>query len=501
MIIKPAYTTESIEEQHIDAFDQIILEDLVSRYGSDIVVQSINEAQYYGTGGSFDRTGGSRVSGVSGFLKSIPSFAITAAVCWPVALIAGLGAITHRIRENFEDKNSWLNTLDPRFWVDYLATPHKSKSSSSSSSGKEKEGWVKRLSKTILGGAAGAGAATGIAALMKDSSTSKDSSINQEEAKSIAMNAIFVPYWVTLSNGEILRVRSDSAENAKIMANTIIAYTTKPCYNVLNAKIAQGCPKYKFYFDDGEMCYWSAETRSKAYKEAVKTRKELCQVMNTVMPSSVVLDDLDNPKVSGKVEIIRGEKIDVPQQNKFLSVTTVQPKRPDEPSIKKLPNPIYKYGSLSQYRVVYANFSINVPVYKEGEAIDIAKDFNSRTASDIIRDIYYNMDKHYDLYSVHMKDGDIYVIPGKSVNEVSNVAINLYNAKVESIKSVLQDSALEEYNDFLKDFGEIINSVRNVRLIDPSEGKDYTIKKGDEASLVKITEKEEKNKRYPNFRL
>jgi hypothetical protein len=38
-------------------------------------------------------------------------------------------------------------------------------------------------------------------------------------------------------------------------------------------------------------------------------------------------------------------------------------------------------------------------------------------------------------------------------------------------------------------------------LIDPAEGKDYTIKKGDEASLVKITDKEEKNKRYPNFKL
>jgi hypothetical protein len=77
----------------------------------------------------------------------------------------------------------------------------------------------------------------------------------------------------------------------------------------------------------------------------------------------------------------------------------------------------------------------------------------------------------------------------------------LYNAKVESIKSVLQDSALEEYEDFLTDFGERINSVRDVKLIDPAEGKDYTIKKGDEASLVKITDKEEKNKRYPNFKL
>ena len=124
MIIKPTYTTESIEEQHIEDFDQMILESLVSRYGSDIVFQSINESHsYYGSGGRFDRTGGSRVSGVSGLLQSLPSLAITTLICWPAVLLAGLGAISHRMREKYEDKNSWLNRLNPRFWVDYLATP------------------------------------------------------------------------------------------------------------------------------------------------------------------------------------------------------------------------------------------------------------------------------------------------------------------------------------------------------------------------------------------
>ena len=500
MIIKPTYTTESLMDEHkIEDFDMMALESLVSRYGSDIVFQSINESHsYYGSGGRFDRTGGSRVSGISGMLQSLPSLAITTLICWPAVLLAGLGALSHRMREKYEDKNSWLNRLNPRFWVDYLATPHKGKSSSSSSD-KNKEGWVKRLSKAVLGGAAGAGAVNGASALAKDSSTA-DSSINQEEAKNIAMNAIFVPYWITLSNGEILRLRSDSEENAKTMANMIIAYTTKPCYNTLNEKILQGCPKYKFYFDDGEMCYWSAPTQKQAYNEALNTRKELCDVMNGVM-SSVVLDNLEEPKVDGKVEVIRGEKIEIPQQNKFLNITTVQPKRPDEPTLKPLPKPTYKYGSFSPYKVGYANFLLNIPGYNSGEPVEITKDFNSRTARDYIRDIYYKMDKHYDLYKVKMKDGDIYVIPGKGINEVSKIAINLYNAKVESIKTILQDAAFEEYEDFLTDFGERINSVRDVKLIDPVEGKDYTIKKGDEASLVKITDKEEKNKRYPNFKL
>ena len=62
MIIKPTYTTESIDDQNIDNFDMMVIENLVSRYGSDIVFQSINESHsYYGSGGGFSKTGGANV--------------------------------------------------------------------------------------------------------------------------------------------------------------------------------------------------------------------------------------------------------------------------------------------------------------------------------------------------------------------------------------------------------------------------------------------------------
>ena len=43
MIIKPTYTVESIEEQHIDDFDQMVIENLVLRYGSDNLFHSMAE--------------------------------------------------------------------------------------------------------------------------------------------------------------------------------------------------------------------------------------------------------------------------------------------------------------------------------------------------------------------------------------------------------------------------------------------------------------------------
>ena len=178
MIIKPTYTTESIEKHNIEEYDMMILESLVSRYGSDIMFQSINESHsYYGTGGRFDRTGGSRLSGLSGFFKALPSFAITTLICWPVALLAGLGALSHRLKEKYEDKDSWLNTLNPRFWVDYLATPSlKSKSSDYySNDNKDKKSWKDRVKDTLFGAGAGAVGAESADIAAK---LSKDASIN-----------------------------------------------------------------------------------------------------------------------------------------------------------------------------------------------------------------------------------------------------------------------------------------------------------------------------------
>ena len=489
MKINKYYTSESINEQTINDYDIELLEYLVEQYGENIVFDSINEGHtYYGSGGRFDRTGGSRVSGISGALQSIPSFAITTLICWPVVLLAGLGALSYRFQKKYEDKNSWLNRLNPRFWVDYIANP-KSSSNSSSSSSKEKDGGWKERVKNALFGAGGAAAGAAVASkLAKDSSTDEP-----DYDKEDVFNAAFVPYWVTLSNGEILRVRADSEEHAKAMANMIIAYTTKPCYEMLNRKIDAGCPRYKFYFDDGEMCYWSAPTQKQAYNEALDARKDLCEALNKTMPGMVALSALDEPKVDGKVEVVRDEHIEIPVQNKFRNVTTVQPHREAE-GTKILPKPTYKYGSLDNFRANYANFTLNVPAYHDGEAKEIIREFNSR--NEIIDNIYSLMDKKYDLYRVVMKDGDIYFIPGKSINAIGNIAVDLYYKKVNAIKKVLQGSALEEYEDFLTDFGSMIDKVKDVKPAPES----YTIKKGDEAGLVKIIDKDEKEK-YPAFRL
>ena len=138
-----------------------------------------------------------------------------------------------------------------------------------------------------------------------------------------------------------------------------------------------------------------------------------------------------------------------------------------------------------------------MPGYTENDAKDITRDFNSRTAYSIIQDVYNDMNKRYNLYRVTMADGDIYVLPDKK--KAQSTAMKLHQAKIESIKNVLTESKLEEFEDFMTDYGTVINSIKSCKLIDPSEGKNYTFKNANEATLVMIKEANGKNIKYNNF--
>ena len=507
MIIQPIYTSESLNVPKIDDFDKEILEYLVSSYGSDLVVQSLNEGhrEKYG----YDQTGGYKTSGLSGFAKSIPSFLLTSFISWPIALLTGVAALYNRFSRNFEDKNSWMNTLSPGYWTDYLGHSRVSSSSSSSSksslfgSSKDKSetSWVDRVKQALLGAGGAAGAAAGAALLAKDSSLdAADSSteLDKDEAKSMLMNAVFVPYWVTLSNGEIIRVRADSEEHAKMMANLIIERTEKPCYDTMNARIEKGMPKYTFYFSDGEKCYWSAPTQKQAQKEALLTRKSLCDEMNKVMPGNVQIDDLDTPFLDGKVGVERGKKIELPEKDRFLAVTTNKPERRNTRVRHELPKPVYKYGSFEHYRVGFGNFTINLPAYDYDEVKDVISLFNSRYAVSIIREIYRNMDQKADLYKVTMKDGDKYVVTSRNANGASSIGLKLYNAKVEALKKGLSDAAREEYDSFLLEYGDVLNNVQSVKPLELEQGKEYKGRKRNEVIGVKVL-KDEKAVKQKTF--
>lgn len=455
MIINKYKSSDSINKQIMSDYDKECLAYLTEKYGGSELFLSLNEYS-----GRFDRTAGSKVTGLSGLAQAVGNFALTQLiflpVAWPFTLITAIGALSHRIQTKFEDKNSWLNRLHPQFWVDYLATPHKSKSSDTG------DGLMSKV-KSALG--IGAGVATGAAAgaylgtkLGKD----EKEEIDVDAAKKNVMNNVFVPYWVTLSNGEIVRVRANSPENAKMFANMIIAYTL-PCYKILNEKISRGMPKFTFRFSDGELCYWSADTQQIAHKEALNNRKRLCEGFNKMSPDLIPLEDLEKPKVVGKVDVERGEsvKIELPEKDKFLNVTTEQPNF-EEKKPTRIPKPVYAYGTLDNYRATSPLFTFNVPSYEERDAIDAIRYLYR--SSGAIAEILNGMSAGDTIFEVKMNDGDVYKISTNTLNHAESLAMSIYHDKVESIKKTLSGSSLEEYEDLLEEFGKELDSISNSQI-------------------------------------
>lgn len=477
MILEKLHTTENINnESTTDDYDLEILHFLVERYGiealinhmNDIDIQNINEVHsYYGTsGGDFSQTGGYKVKGLKGLIQSLPSFAITAAVSWPAALLSAIGALSHRFQKKYDDSDSWLNRLNPNFWTDYLATSHKDKKASDINTNKDKDNGFIDKAKTALGigGAAGTGAAIG-------SALSKDNEPTREDIK----NVVFKEYWYTLSNGEVLRVRSDTKEHATMFINLIISYSRKT-YDKLNMKISANCPRYTFFFDDGEICFWSAPTKDQAHNEAIATRKELADIFNKSFNGLVTMDEISIPEIES-FEISKTNKIPVPVENKFINITTTKPPKKIDVE-KKLLNPVYEYGSLEPYTIAYANFSFNVPAMNEIEAIEIIRELNKK--NEIIETIYERMTRRITIKKVVMPDSDYYYIPGNDDSEIKELAIKLWKQKISVIQNTLKTDYKTEFIRFLEEYGSSLSNFSKIKIINKTE---YIPKKGDEARI------------------
>ena len=476
MIVKKLKVSESENTPlTIPDYDQESIQYLIEKYGTESLSKSINEYDsYYGNSSDFNKTGGSKTKGIKGLIKSIPSFAITAAISWPIALLAGIGALSHRIQKKWEDKNSALNVLRPSYWTEYIANPRAAKIENRKADGDDT--FIDKAKKALgLGGAAAAGAVVG--------SKLADKNKNIDDLK----NEDFKTYWITLSNGEIIRLRADNEENAKMFANYIITQT-KPVYDKLNDKIRNyNAPKFKFRFNDGEMCYWAGpEDKKQAYQEAMKSRQELADALNKQYAGLIVLDSLERPVITGKVDVRKGELIEYPKTDKFLEITTVQPAVEDTTGEKKLSKPVYRFKMFENCRIIWKNFKFNIPITKMSQAEEFIKGFAKN--DDLLRKIEDNISRTETLYSVTMPDGDSYALPAISSYEAAAMAIKIYHIKILLLKKILGNDERNAYENFLDEFKETLDRTKSVRMV-----KDYNkdIFARDYATAVVINDKDE----------
>lgn len=433
--------------QKLTDYDKKIIEQLFEDYGSEELFNVMNESIDY------NKTGGSVYRGLKGLVRSVPSLALMSVVSLPLTLICAVGALSHRIQKSFEDRESWLNTLDPRYWGEYLGTRYKDKKGSDNDK-KDKnneDGKIKSAVKKFLGigTATAAGAATGVAAGGAIANNKEIKAEDIEKLKQSIKGSIFVEYWITLSNGEILRVRADSEENAKSFANLIIKSTEKTTYKDLNERISKnGFDKYVFEFDDGERCYWSADDEQKAYKEALKAREDLCKAFNQHFTDTIKLDDLNSPHIVGVPIVMKGEKIEIPKQDVFIDITTVQPKLNGiDPN--KLPDPLYNTANMNHYYLTIKNWEMeyNLPGEDSNDVKQILKEYKRNNGNNqALNQQMSNKNKGCPAFKIKTGDKDRYFIYANDEAEATDIARELVNKKIEAIRFVFNNSSKQKQN-------------------------------------------------------
>lgn len=504
MIIEKAY---NLDQNIISKSDLSEIKSLLEKYETYELFDILNEKKkqssnykYYSSS-DFDKTGGSTVRGISGALQSIPSFAITAAISPTIAVLAGLGALSHRMRQRWEDKESWRNRLLPGFWVDNLANPGHEHSlthrvvaapfniikgagalalgsaagylgwdtvkKKMEEKGEDAPNWLKKLF--------GIGTAAGVYNKVKEKDSSLDTSVNFDENLTLTpedvKNIDFREFWLTLSNGEIYRVKADSEKNAKELGLAIIALGKLPnsYYPVLNKQIEdRKFKRFQFYFDDGEMCYSAGKDQKEALKNAQNWRSEICKQLNDSDKGLIPIDPLSNPKIDGVAGNPKsGVLIEVPDSSK-IKVSTTKPNGPKREK-RTLKIPAYAYEGMEDYKINLGDFQIHFPAFNEREALEMARTFYKDHLMHIKGTLERNIKRHDNQFKVKMGDGDYYYIDAPDKSMAAQYAMIIHDAKLRTAMKVFANSKQDPFENFLSEYGDIAKNVKSVIPIPSSE--------------------------------
>ena len=523
MIVEKSYVNQPVEESidSMDVEDLLLIEELANKYGVkgcfDILNEKRAEKYYKDLGSSeFRRTGGYKQKGLGGVLQSIPSFAISAMISWPMTMLAALGALSVRIQKRWSDEDAWRNRLDPRFWADFTATPHgqstpheiamfpvnavkwtagaavagagliagsdKLKAAGAKLKGKAKEGFDTAKEK-ILGYKA-----------RTDSSLAADSSVESDEPTSEEMltkaevkNLDFRPYWLTFDNGEVVKVRADNAKNAEEFGKLIIQFlAASKFYEKMNALITNGSnpsPKYTFWFDDGQIAYMAKDTEKEATQQVLKDRANLCAALNRSDDISTKLDPMQTPSIIDRESQV-GEQV-VPMK-RVKSVSAVPPKKRE--SKDKMPKPAYNYGKMKHYRCKFRNFEFNIAGYEKTDPVNVIIKLNKECV-DEFNAIEKSMSVREPLFKIKFGDGDVYPVAAPDLNRAQKIANDIHKEKVKLMMHEMNPK--EDIVVYEERWGKIANAIKSREHIEPP--KNFTIKDDAVLGMVILKPGDEEN--------
>lgn len=439
----------------------------------------VNEERYYmnQSGLNFNRTSGSKDKKVKGLIKAAPILILSTLVSWPLTLLGVIGALSYRWQKRWEDRDAKRHMFTPAYWSDYLANSHTKddKEFSQKSTGDKVSsvwGIGGKNKDTSTGTSQNTSTQSTSNQNNKDTDSSTDSSTDTSTNRGLLAHKItpeeqksqdFKVYWVKMSNGEIVRVRALDEKGAKELCNNIIKETKETCYDVLNQKINYGYPKFIFYLDSGEIIHWSGKDKKTALTEALQTRKELCDVLNKEYPNLTKMEPLEAPKKAIKSEGKKGERIIVPELNKFDVTTT----KPDFSKTNKKNKTVYEWGTLKQFKTHFFMFnSFYLPSENERDAEKIVRDFFEKNKNEI-SSIMKMMNVTTKMYKVTFADHDIYNVPGKTEVGAISLAKQLHDSKIDIINNNMTGVNRDDWEELVEDFNKMeynvtLKSIKNV---------------------------------------
>lgn len=417
--------------------DKRILNYLVESYNKRALLESVdtlNELLFTDITqdrSSVQQTAGMKDKGVKGLVKALPSAIISNTIFWPASLIALLGALTVRAERR------WLKSVfNNDNWLDYMSRSFKDKwLPDDASKGKK-----------------------------YDSSTLADSSFytNLSDAEKNQFAKEFAQentktYYAVLSNGEILRVRTMSQEDAHKLVDKIIDFVP---YNEMEKRLSMGQTVYMVYFTNYEQVIWCAADKEIAKKEALLAKQ---QAYREILKKTGSYDGNSETLKVEKVQKLKNQAIEIPDKNYIL---TEQLPLSHRTTMVRTKDTYYdwKQSSTKVFTYKFKNskygYSLAFPAKDEKQAIFIAQTLHILVFQ-ICKEFKKNVNSfssgtHYRWCKVLMEDGDVYIFPTTDDTEDAyrDTALEIRNKKYAAIGGLRAGSKSTDTNllcDVLKE--------------------------------------------------
>lgn len=318
-----------------------------------------------------------------GFVKSLPSMALTAAVCWPAGVFMAIGALHDRLEKKVNN-----TLLNPKTFADWIANTDTDQSGTQDKKKKEEFG-VKPYDSDTKD-------ENPYDTEKKQKKAPKDSSVSELQMKK---------YFIELDNGEVMKLYALNDTEAKEQAKTIVSSTSGK-YKTMNDLFEEGAHTYRIVMSDGSIIYLTAESKDKAESIANYTASELKKLYASLGVKS---------GETGKVKVVTDEGIiPIPVPTKIVNVAESMP---DPDTVHKLKPEVAKE--------FYTNEAAKVYTYKL--RINYNTVYICASDDDEAKEIAMNLCKEISAYKgtilsfltgsvtgtawgVKMSDGDQYVV-------------------------------------------------------------------------------------------